>query len=41
VLADRSAIIVTHDLLDAVLLSHKIRVIDEGQIVESVPMGKT
>ena len=37
VLADRSAIIVTHDHLDAVLLSHKILMIDEGQIVESGP----
>ena len=37
VLADRSAIIVTHYHLDAVLLSHKILMIDEGQIVESGP----
>ena len=37
VLADRSAIIVTHDLLDALLLSHKIIVIDGGRIVESGP----
>ena len=35
VLADRSAIIVTHDLLDALLLSHRVLVIDGGRIVES------
>ena len=39
VLADRSAIIVTHDLLDALLLCHKILVIDGGRIVESGPTG--
>ena len=37
VLADRSAIIVTHDLLDALLLSHRVLVIDGGRIVESGP----
>ncbi len=40
VLAERSAIIVTHDLLDALLLSHKIFVIDEGKIVESGPTAE-
>ena len=35
VLADRSAIIVTHDLLDALLLSHRVVVMDGGRIVES------
>jgi molybdate transport system ATP-binding protein len=40
VLADRLAIIVTHDLLDALLLSHKIFVIDAGRIVESGPTAE-
>ncbi len=40
VLADRSAIIVTHDLLDALLLSHKILVIDGGTIVEAGPTAE-
>ena len=37
VLADRSAIIVTHDLLDALLLSNRVLVLDGGRIVESGP----
>jgi molybdate transport system ATP-binding protein len=37
VLTGRSAIIVTHDLLDALLLSHRVLVIDGGRIVESGP----
>ncbi|HYI57836.1 MAG TPA: ATP-binding cassette domain-containing protein [Microlunatus sp.] len=37
VLADRSAIVVTHDLLDAVLLSSRVVVLDRGRIVESGP----
>ncbi len=37
VLADRSAIIVTHDLLDALLLTQRIVVLDGGRIVESGP----
>jgi molybdate transport system ATP-binding protein len=37
VLADRSAIVVTHDLLDAVLLSSRVVVFDGGRIVESGP----
>lgn len=35
VLADRSAVVVTHDLLDAVLLSSRVIVLDGGRIVES------
>lgn len=37
VLAERSAIIVTHDLLDALLLASRVLVIDHGRIVESGP----
>lgn len=37
VLADRAAIIVTHDLLDALLLASRVIVIDRGRIVESGP----
>ncbi len=37
VLADRSAIIVTHDLLDALLLAQRVVVIDHGRIVEAGP----
>ena len=35
VLADRSVIIVTHDLLDAVLLSDRVIVLGDGRVVES------
>lgn len=34
VLADRTALIVTHDLLDAVLLTDRVVVLDSGHIVE-------
>jgi molybdate transport system ATP-binding protein len=37
VLQDRAAIIVTHDLLDALLLAHRVVVLDHGQVVESGP----
>ena len=37
VLADRAVILVTHDLLDAVLLSDRVIVLDQGRIVESGP----
>lgn len=37
VLADRSAIIVTHDVLDAVLLAHRVVVMEAGRIVEEGP----
>ena len=37
VLADRSVIIVTHDLLDAVLLSNRVIVLGDGRVVESRP----
>lgn len=37
VLADRAAVIVTHDLLDALLLAHRVIVLDHGGIVESGP----
>ena len=35
VLADRSALVVTHDLLDALLLASRVIVLDGGRIVES------
>lgn len=37
VLADRSAIIVTHDVLDAVLLADRVAVMEGGRIVEEGP----
>ncbi len=37
VLADRAAIIVTHDLLDALVLAQRVVVVDNGRIVESGP----
>lgn len=37
VLSERSAIIVTHDLLDALLLAHRVLVMEEGRIVEAGP----
>jgi molybdate transport system ATP-binding protein len=37
VLADRSAIIVTHDVLDAVLLAERVIVMEGGRIVEDGP----
>lgn len=39
VLADRAAIIVTHDPLDALLLSHRVVVLDRGRVVETGPTG--
>lgn len=35
VLTDRSAIVVTHDPLDALLLAHRVVVLEEGRVVES------
>ena len=37
VLKDRSAVIVTHDVLDALLLADRVIVIDEGRVVEEGP----
>jgi molybdate transport system ATP-binding protein len=37
VLADRSAIIVTHDVLDALVLAQRVVVVDGGRVVESGP----
>ncbi len=37
VLADRSSVFVTHDLLDAVLLSNRIIVLENGTVVEQGP----
>ena len=37
VLTDRAAIIVTHDVLDALVLTQRVVVVDEGRIVESGP----
>ncbi|HEY5979981.1 MAG TPA: ATP-binding cassette domain-containing protein [Microlunatus sp.] len=35
VLADRSSVIITHDVLDAVLLSNRVLVLDGGRVVET------
>ena len=40
VLADRAAIIVTHDLLDALLLASRVIVMEHGRIVESGPTAE-
>lgn len=40
VLVDRSAMVVTHDALDALLLSERIIVLEEGRIVESGPTAE-
>ena len=40
VLAERSAVIVTHDLLDAALLAHRVVVLDGGRVVESGPTAE-
>ena len=40
VLADRTAVTVTHDLLDAVLLSDRVLVLDQGHVVESGPTAR-
>jgi molybdate transport system ATP-binding protein len=37
VLADRTVVLVTHDVLDALLLADRVVVIDEGRVVESGP----
>lgn len=37
VLADRTAIIVTHDVLDALLLADRVIVIEDGRVVEDGP----
>jgi molybdate transport system ATP-binding protein len=37
VLTDRAAVIVTHDVLDALVLAQRIAVVDGGRIVESGP----
>lgn len=37
VLRDRSAVIVTHDVLDALLLADRVIVIDDGRVVEDGP----
>jgi molybdate transport system ATP-binding protein len=40
VLADRAAVIVTHDLLDALLLAPRVIVMEHGRIVESGPTAE-
>jgi molybdate transport system ATP-binding protein len=40
VLADRAALIVTHDVLDALLLADRVLVMQEGRIVEQGPTGQ-
>ena len=40
VLHDRSAVIVTHDVLDALLLADRVLVIDGGQVVEEGPTAQ-
>jgi molybdate transport system ATP-binding protein len=37
VLADRSAIIITHDILDALMLADRVIVVEEGRITEEGP----
>ena len=37
VLQDRSAVIVTHDVLDALLLADRVMILDEGRVVEDGP----
>ena len=40
VLADRTAVIVTHDVLDALLLADRVVVIDGGRVVEDGPTAE-
>ncbi len=40
VLRDRAAVIVTHDVLDALLLADRVVVIEEGQVVEQGPTAQ-
>lgn len=40
VLTDRAAVIVTHDLLDAVLLADRVVVLDHGRVVEAGPTAE-
>lgn len=40
VLADRTAVIVTHDALDALLLADRVVVVDGGRVVEEGPAGE-
>ncbi len=40
VLHDRSAVIVTHDVLDALLLAHRVMVVDDGHVVEEGPTAE-
>jgi molybdate transport system ATP-binding protein len=40
VLTGRSAVLVTHDLLDAVLLADRVLVLDAGRVVESGPTAE-
>lgn len=37
VLADRTAVVATHDILDALLLADRVAVLDAGRVVESGP----
>ena len=39
VLADRSAVLVTHDVLDALLLADRVVVVEDGRVVEAGPTG--
>ncbi len=40
VLADRAAIIVTHDVLDALLLADRVLIVEDGRIVEEGPTSR-
>ena len=40
VLADRSAVIVTHDVLDALLLADRVLVMEDGHVVEEGPTAE-
>jgi molybdate transport system ATP-binding protein len=39
VLADRTTVLVTHDVLDALLLADRVVVLDQGHVVEDGPAG--
>ena len=40
VLADRTAVVVTHDVLDALLLADRVVVVEEGSVVEQGPTAE-
>jgi molybdate transport system ATP-binding protein len=40
VLADQTAVIATHDVLDALLLADRVAVVEDGRVVEEGPTGE-